>query len=283
MDARQQRAEENLATGRIARQGHIYWVPSQSGKPRHSVMLDGETPSCDCADFELRQVPCKHILTVQMMLEREEKGEPLPELAEVPPTPKRPTYRQDWPNYNLAQTNEKDHFQCLLSDLCRTVPDLPAAKTGRKRISLSVALFSAVFKIYSTLSARRFMCDLEEAHRRGHIDQSPHFNSVLNCLDNPEATPVLFDLIRQSALPLRQVETEFAVDSSGFLTSRYVRWHDQKYGSVKQQAQWVKVHIITGVKTNVIAALEILDKRANDCPRLPALVKAAAKGFASTK
>jgi transposase len=33
------------------------------------------------------------------------------------------------------------------------------------------------------------------------------------------------------------------------------------------------------VKTNIIAAVEILDKRANDCPQLPALVKAAAKGF----
>jgi transposase len=41
----------------------------------------------------------------------------------------------------------------------------------------------------------------------------------------------------------------------------------------------VKVHIITGVKTNIIAAVEILDKRANDSPQLPALVKAAAKGF----
>jgi transposase len=280
MDARQQRAEEILATGRIARQGHIFWVPSQSGKPRRSVMLDGETgPSCDCDDFELRQLPCKHILAVQMMLEREKNGEPMPELAEVPPKIKRPAYPQKWAEYNLAQTNEKDHFQCLLSDLCRTVPDLPAAKTGRKRIPLSVALFSAVFKVYSTVSARRFMCDLEEAHRRGHIDQAPHFNSVLNCLDNPGVTPLLFDLIRQSALPLREVDTEFAVDSSGFMTSRYVRWYDQKYGSVKQAHEWVKVHIITGVKTNIIAAVEILDKRANDCPQLPALVKAAAKGF----
>lgn len=80
------------------------------------------------------------------------------ELAEVAPTPKRPTYRQDWPNYNLAQTNKKSHLQYLLSDLCRTAPDLPDAKTGRKRIPLSAVLFSAVFKIYSTLSTRWFMC-----------------------------------------------------------------------------------------------------------------------------
>lgn len=280
MDARQQRAEEILATGKIDRQGHIFWVPSQSGKPRHSVMLDEPGPSCDCADFELRQpLPCKHILAVQMMLEREKNGEPLPEPLEVPPRPKRPTYRQDWPNYNLAQTNEKDHFQALLSDLCRNVPDLPAAKTGRKRIPLADALFSAVFKVYSTLSTRRFMCDLEEAHRRGHVGLVPHFNSILNCLENPDVTPILFGLIQQSALPLCEVETDFAVDSSGFLTCRYIRWFDVKYGSTKQQQEWVKVHIISGVRTNIIAGVEILDKRANDSPQLPALVKAAAKGF----
>ncbi|HEY7329016.1 MAG TPA: SWIM zinc finger family protein [Gemmataceae bacterium] len=281
-DARQQRALEILATGKIDRQGHIFFVPSQSGKPRRSVMLD-PTPSCDCADFETRQLPCKHILAVQLFLEREKNGEPLPPLLEVPPSPKRPTYKQDWVNYNLAQTNEKDHFQQLLADLCRNLPDLPAAKTGRKRIPLADALFAAVFKVYSTLSARRFMCDLEEASRRGYIKHVPHFNSVLNCLENPDVTPILFDLIRQSALPLREVETDFAVDSSGFLTTHYTRWWDLKYGSVKQQAEWVKCHIITGVKTNVIAAVEILDKRAGDAPRLPPLVRAAARAFVSTK
>lgn len=278
MGARQQRAIEILATGKIDRQGHIFFVPSQSGKPRRSVILD-PAPSCDCADFDTRQLPCKHILAVQIMLEREKTGEPLPKPLDAPPPRKRPTYRQDWPSYNLAQTNKKDHFQPLLADLCRSIPDLPAAKTGRKRIPLSDALFAAVFKVYSTLSARRFMCDLEEAHRRGHIQQVPCFNSVLGCLENPDAKPILFDLVQKSALPLREVDTDFAVDSSGFMTSRYIRWYDQKYGSVKQQAEWVKVHIITGVKTNIIAAVEILDKRAGDAPRLPPLVRAAAKGF----
>jgi hypothetical protein len=45
MDARRQRAEEILATGKIDRQGHIFFVPSQSGKPRHSVMLDEPGPT----------------------------------------------------------------------------------------------------------------------------------------------------------------------------------------------------------------------------------------------
>jgi transposase len=281
MDARQQRAEEILATGPIDQQGHIYFVPSQSGRPRYSVLLEPE-PTCSCLDFEERGgLPCKHILAVLTMLERERTGTPLPEPLQEPPRPKRPTYKQDWPNYNAAATSEKDHFQALLADLCRTIPEpeQPRGKRGRKPIPLPDGIFAAVYKVFSTVSARRFMCDLEEAHRRGHVGRVPCFNSVLNALESEEATPVLFDLIRQSALPLREVEADFAVDSSGFTTCRYHRWFDQKYGSVKRQVEWVKVHLICGVKTNVVAAVEILDQMAGDAPRLPPLVEAAAKGF----
>ena len=41
------------------------------------------------------------------------------------------------------------------------------------------------------------------------------------------------------------------------MNSRYVRWYDQKYGTVKTKAEWVKVHVICGVKTNVVTAVEI--------------------------
>jgi transposase len=123
------------------------------------------------------------------------------------------------------------------------------------------------------------MGDLEESHRRGHVGYLPSFNSVLNALDKPAATPVLFDLIRQSALPLSAVEEDFAVDSSGFMTTRYERWYDQKYGTTRTAHTWVKAHVVTGVKTNVVTAVEILDRDASDSPRLPSLVEATAKGF----
>jgi transposase len=279
MDARQERAKEILASGLISQQDHLFFVPSQSSIRRHSVYLDPE-PSCDCDDFELRQKPCKHIQAVQMLLELQAKGEPLPERPETPPKPIRKTYSQDWPNYNAAQVAEKDHFQHLLADLCRTIPEPPTKQgRGRKPLPIADSLFSAIYKVYSTFSARRFMCDLEEAHRRGHISHLPHFNGVLLGLDNPASTPILFNMIRQSALPLRVVDTCFAVDSTGFTSSRFIRWYDIKYGTVKQAQQWVKVHLICGVKTNVVTAAEILGQHTGDSPQLPGLVQATAKGF----
>ena len=37
----------------------------------------------------------------------------------------KPTYKQDWPTYNKAQTNEKDKFQGLLAELCRGIVERP--------------------------------------------------------------------------------------------------------------------------------------------------------------
>src|SRR5439155_555616 len=169
----------------------------------------------------------------------------------------RPTYPRDWPAINKAQTTEKNWFLALLADLCRTIPD-PARKNQRGRpIPLSDGVFAAVFKVYSGLSARRFTCDVQEARERGFIGCAPHFNSVLNVLESEAVTPVLLDLIARSAAPLREVEREFAIDSSGFSTSRFDRWFDLKYGVTRQEAHWVKVHVCCGTTTNVITAVEI--------------------------
>ncbi len=89
-------------------------------------------------------------------------------------------------------------------------------------------------------SARRFSTDLEKAHEKGFVKKAPHFNSVNRYLANPELTEVLKSLVTLSSLPLKLVETNFAVDSSGFLASSFVCWHNQKYGCETDNSTWVK-------------------------------------------
>lgn len=98
-------------------------------------------------------------------------------------------------------------------------------------------------------------------------------------LDTEEATPILLDLITKSASPLRAVETEFAVDSTGFSGSRYITWTDQKYGAPRKEIAWTKAHVICGTQTNVIATASILAEKAADAPQLPGLVKKTAETF----
>ena len=86
-------------------------------------------------------------------------------------------------------------------------------------------------------------------------------------------------MITETSLPLTAVESDFAADSSGFTSSRFVRWFDHKYGGPRQQHEWVKVHLMCGVRTNIVTAVEIHDKNASDTPLLPVLVDATAAHF----
>jgi hypothetical protein len=118
-------------------------------------------------------------------------------------------------------------------------------------------VFACVFKVYVGFSSRRFTCDLHDAYANGLIDSKPHFNSVSNYLSSPELTDVLKELITASSLPLKAIETDFAVDSSGFSTSRFVSWFNKKYGREVDNREWVKAHLMCGVNTKVVTAVDI--------------------------
>ncbi len=280
MDARDVKALELTGNTRISYVAGNWLVPSQSSAARHKVNPSVACPSCTCEDFQLTGRACKHILAVRQLLERQLRGQPHPDPATIPMRPKRPTYSQDWASYNLSQTHEKDHLQVLLADLCRTIPQPPAnPKGGRRHHALSDAVFAAVFKVYSTFSARRFMSDLREAHERGHVGELVSYNSTLEIFGRADITPVLTDLIARSALPLRAIETTFAVDSSGFGTSRFVTWYDEKYGVNRRKAEWIKCHLACGVETQVVTAVVVDEKNSGDSPQFAPLVKATAAAF----
>ena len=277
MTTREQRGLEIAARSRIKRNGFLYSVPSQSGKGKYLVCNDAENPRCTCPDHETRGVVCKHIFAVRYTLECQQNAdgsETVTETVEVT----RKTYTQDWRAYNAAQTGEKREFQALLHDLCSRLED-PPQRRGRPRLPLSDSLFSAVFKVYSTVSCRRFMCDLADARDRGLIRRMPHYNSIFAVMEDENVTPILKAMVETSAMPLKAVETDFAADSSGFMTSRFMRWFDHKYGGMRQQHEWVKAHIMCGVKTNVVTAVEIADKNANDNPIMPLLIESTARRF----
>jgi transposase len=280
-ESRQQRGLEIAAVSKIERKGAAWLVPSQSSKGRYTVVPNDETPHCSCPDHADGGHKCKHLFAVEYVLQRELNADGstiVTEIMTVQKTVQR-VYRQDWRAYNAAQTNEKAKFQELLRDLCSGIAEPPQPKCGRPRLRIQDALFSTVFKVYSTVSGRRFMTDLREAQAKGYIQKTPHFNSIFNYLENHELTPILRQLITESSLPLKAVEVDFACDSSGFTTSRFHRWFDHKYGAVRQQHEWVKCHLMCGVRTNIVTAVEIKDKDASDTKLLPALVDATAENF----
>ena len=201
-----------------------YKVPSQSGKGTYLVNLE-YGPYCTCPDFEERSRPCKHVYAVQALIRRDER------LAEPPPPPVAVRMPQTpWQQYNAAQVNEGDLFARLLRNLCDTIEQPPCSGPGRRPMPLGDMMYGLGLKVYSTLSTRRAMSVMSAAAADGRMSCKPSYSTPIRYFGRPEVTPLLRELIQRSALPLRDIEVDFAQDSSGFASTAYNRWFDHKWG-----------------------------------------------------
>lgn len=284
MNDREQRGLIIAATSELKRRtGNVWSVPSQTGSgAKYTVVPHAESPYCNCLDHETRGCKCKHIYAVEFAMKREQNPDgSTTETRQVVLTEKRTTYSQNWPAYNAAQTTEKETFRVLLHNLCKGLQDAPA-KTGRPRLPLRDSIFAACYKVYSTVSGRRFMTDLREAHEDGMIGHCPCYNAIFAVLESPDTFDVLRHLVVASAAPLKCLETNFSCDSSGFSGCRFDRWFDEKWGNngkAKCTRAWVKAHVMTGTRTNVITAVEIHGQNAADVLQLPPLLETTAQRF----
>jgi uncharacterized Zn finger protein len=231
---REIKALQIAAKSKLRRKVNVWFVPSQAGHGEYEVTHGLFEPRCTCPDYEFRNARCKHIVAVEYVSMRETTSDGQTVVTETVKVTRK-TYTQEWPAYNAAQTHEKSELQALLYELCRNLPE-PEQRRGRPRLSLSDIIFSSTFKVYSTVSGRRFATDLREAKARGYLSRLPHYNSVFRYLESEALTPYLYELIKLSAQPLVPVEEKFAVDSSGFSTGQFLRWLDVKYSKQEDRA-----------------------------------------------
>jgi transposase len=279
MNSRQQRGVLIAALCRLSHVNGEWIVPSQTNTDQR-YKVDAQAGTCTCPDHAETGFKCKHVYAVEFTIKREQAMDGTVTETRTLTFAEKKTYKQNWPMYNESQATEKHRFRVLLCDLCRGVDEPARTGVGRKPVPLRDQLFAVCYKVYSTLSHRRFACDLQDAHEDGYMTRPVHYNKVTKFFENPNLTPHLLALIGQSSGPLATIETAFAVDSSGFSTSKFVRWFDEKYGVERSGHDWVKVHLACGVKTHVVTAAAIYERDAADCPILPELVKGTAQRFA---
>src|SRR5437763_10118099 len=193
MDQRQAKANHIAATTRLEPNNGRWKVPSQTGSGTYTVLVtrDGSW-ACTCPDHEERLAPCKHIMAVEVTIQRESDGEKVTWSKTV-----KVTYSQNWSAYNAAQQDEKRMVLTMLADLCRLIPQ-PPQQTGRPRLPMADMAFAAVYKTYAGSSARRFTTDLRDAQAAGLIDKAPHFNSVLHYMRDTNLTTALRQLVEIS-------------------------------------------------------------------------------------
>ncbi len=65
MNTRQIKGQEIAARLKIQCKDNQWIVPSQTGKGKYTVDIEGKEPHCTCPDFELRGYKCKHIYAVE--------------------------------------------------------------------------------------------------------------------------------------------------------------------------------------------------------------------------
>lgn len=274
LDRRERGKLLNRST-RIRKVPQGWRVTSQTNKcTDYIVTFNGHAPKCNCSDCHIRKKKCKHIWAVEFYIKQEIDNEgKLKETKGV-----KITYEQKWKAYDKSQTNEKIIFMKLLKDLCEFV-EQPKYEFGRPKLSMAEMVFNSVIKIYSTFSLRRFMSDVKIAKNLGLVDKVPCYSSIGHFLQKKELTQILKNLIKISSLPLKDVEKDFAGDSTGFSTSRFARWFDHKYGRESKKRVWIKCHAMCGVKTNIITGIEITEGFSNDSPQLSSLVRQTAESF----
>lgn len=273
IEARKQRGLQIAKTTRIIQDKDGWKVPSQSGRGVYVVASNGHKTSCTCPDCMTRDVKCKHIWAVEFIVTKVVDDKNNVSIKAV-----KKTYSQDWQAYDKAQINQKSMFMELLRDITSTIPQ-PEYNFGRPTLPVSDMVYSSVMKIFTTFSLRRFMGDMEIAHEKGYITKTPSYASIGHYLQKEDLTQTLIDMVKLTSLPLRSVESDFAIDSTGFGTSTFQRWFSFKHGKEIRSKKWVKCHFVTGVKTNIITSVKITSEFDNDSPQLPDLVNTTAENF----
>jgi transposase len=269
------------ATKNVTCKDGAWGVPSDNGNGRYRVILgekDGGT--CNCEDHQTNGVTCKHIYAALFVRKRSAGGD-MPDPATACPPPPPPSYPQDWPKYNQSQHTELPSCLEMAAELVRGLQDPPPDKRiGRRRTPYRDQVLVAFLKVFEKFSCRRFGADrLGDFVTRGWLAKDRNRMSVCAYLQDPRLTPLLEGLIAESSTPLKELETVFAADSTGFSSVRYYEWLQEKKGKLRQGRTWTKAHVMVGVRSNIITAAYIGDRDEADSPQLPSLLKTTARTF----
>jgi transposase len=192
----------------------------------------------------------------------------------------QPVPKIDWVAYTEAQNNEKRVLMEILTELLSNVKiQVSKNKAGRHYSDMKDICFALALKTYTKLSSRRLNSDLEKAKEDEFIGEVPHFTTLMNWLEKEEMTQLLLHLIKLCALPMKELETQYAIDSSGFSSNQFGRWFNYKYNEETVCRNWVKAHVMIGTKTNMITSVELTKAHGADSPQLIPLVEKTCKDF----
>jgi len=115
------------------------------------------------------------------------------------------------------------------------------------------------------------------------LEDPPHQNTLSNWMNDDSLTPVLRELLRLTTLPFRKREIAAIIDSTKLSQMSTARGRGVDYlKDDRPNADWMKAHVIVGVETTIVMAVEFSGIYGNgvaDVKFLKTLVTEARKTF----
>ena len=169
--------------------------------------------------------------------------------------------KKRWPRdealYNEVQENEFLNFFEFVRFLTNKV-----CKTAKMKNCISCLLIWHKFPNLSTRRARSLLLFL----RRLKVINSkvPCFKTLCNYRAEPIIGNLLDELIIESSKPLSVIERNFATDATGIRTNLFSSWYSLRCRKIIKKRDHLTIHITTGVKSNIVPALNVEIKSGND-------------------
>jgi transposase len=169
--------------------------------------------------------------------------------------------KKRWPRdevlYNKVQDNEFLNFFDFVKYLSVYV-----CKTKRMR---KIIVCLLVWHKFPNLSVRRARSLLKLFNKLKMINvKIPCFKTLCNYREDSTLQSVLDDLIEESSKPLAKIEHDFATDATGIRTKLFSTWYSLRCNKKIRKRDHLTIHITTGVKSNVVTALNVELKSGKD-------------------
>lgn len=190
----------------------------------------------------------------------------------------KPKYSQNWTAYNQAQTKEKFMFLNIINEAINQLEFPKTKANGRPRYCLGDMIRCCLVKTYNQFSYRRSMQDIKLLEMLKYIPKTPHFNTINNYLSSEKITIPLYELVKITSLPLKDFETDFASDSTGFSSHNRDRWIKVRLDWA-QHREYKKLNVMSGVLTNVITSCRVINGTYHDSPDFKSLLTDTVRGF----
>lgn len=184
--------------------------------------------------------------------------------------------KKRWPRdeaiYNSIQESEFlnlfDFIRFLGFKVCRN---------KKMRDTISCLL---IWHKFPNLSARRAKGLLMLFKKAKLINiRIPCFKTLCNYREDNSLQEVLDNLIEESSKPLIKIEQDFATDATGIKTKLFSTWYSLRCRKRIKRRDHLTVHITTGVKSNIVTAINIEPKQGKDNIILREHVDKTAKNF----